>query len=60
MTSTLERGEMSAVLHIDYRVGPMSNRTYYLVFIHSNVFFKHGHFEEVATLSEPLERGHVN
>ncbi len=52
MTSTLEWGrmEMSAVLHIDYIVGPMSNWTYYLVFIHSNVFFKHDHFEEGATI----------
>jgi hypothetical protein len=35
------------------RYGPRSNWTYSLVFTHSNVFFKHGHFEEGATLLSP-------
>ncbi len=40
MNSTTERGQMSAVLHID----PRSTWTY------SPVFFKHCHFEQWATL----------
>ncbi len=35
------------------RYGPRSNWTYPLVFTHSNVFFKHGHFEEGAILLSP-------
>jgi hypothetical protein len=43
---TRERGDVSSSSH---KGGPWSNWTNALVFIHSNVFFKHGYFEEGAT-----------
>jgi hypothetical protein len=44
---TKDRGDASSS---EYRGGPGSNGIYSLVFIHSTVFFKHGHFKKGVTL----------
>ncbi len=53
---TRKRGYVSSSAH---RGGPRSYWTYSHVNNHSNVFFKHGHFEEGATLLSHWKWGHI-